>query len=180
MPLLEKINIEEHQTMMWTYEISPIFLAENKRLAFPLLEQLIRNYLKGSPDRDIKLEFDEEFNEFWDYFKDKKDIISRVSKLYGSYLDISLDEYFKVIISQYEPIDKIKDAKYYYCIVESPYDDKIFKFIKRNKIEYLFILNGGNVNFDELKECDELKFVFDNNTKNFLYRNKEDNNLKNI
>ena len=64
MPLLEKMNIEEHQTMMWTYEISPIFLAENKRLAFPLLEQLIRNYLKGSPDRDITLEFDEEFNEF--------------------------------------------------------------------------------------------------------------------
>ena len=66
LPLLEKISIEEHQTMCWTYEISPIFLAENKRLSLPLLEQLIRNYLNGSQERDITLQFDYEFDEFWD------------------------------------------------------------------------------------------------------------------
>ena len=75
LPLIEKLSIEEHQTMCWTYEISPIFSAENKRISLPLLEQLIRNYLNGSQERDIRLQFDDEFDEFWDYFKDKKDII---------------------------------------------------------------------------------------------------------
>ena len=36
LPLLEKLSIEEHQTMFWTYDISPIFLAERKRLSLPL------------------------------------------------------------------------------------------------------------------------------------------------
>ena len=44
LPLLGSFNIEEHQTMNWTYEIRPIFLAERKRISFPLLEQLARNY----------------------------------------------------------------------------------------------------------------------------------------
>ena len=178
MPLLEKISIKEHHNKCWAYEISPIFTAEKKRLAFPLLEQLILNYLKGSPDRDICLEFDDEFDQFWDYFKDKKEIISRISKLDGDCINISLDTYFKAIISKNEP--KLKDAKYYYCIVEKSFDKNIFDFVKKNKIEYLFILNGGNVNCEEFKECEELKFVFDKNTKTFLLRDLEKNILEKI
>ena len=180
LPLLERLFVEEHQTMCWTYDISPVFTAENKRLAYPLLEQLIRNYLNGSPERDITLQFDDEFEGFWDYFKDKKDIISRVSKLFGENVNISLDSYFKVTIQQYQTPKDIKDAKYYYCFVELPFDNNIFEFIKRNKVEYLFILGGGNVNFDDLKKCEELKFVFDKTTKSFLYRNKENNILEKL
>ena len=173
LPLLEEISIEEHQTMCWTYEISPIFLAENKRLSLPLLEQLIRNYLNGSQERDIKLQFDDEFDEFWDYFKDKKDIISRVSKLYGNAVNFDLDSYFKLNIGEYEMKEGFKDAKYYFCFVQIPFNEKIMEIIKKNKIEYLFILNGGDVNLDELKKCDDLKFVFDKKTKEFLFRNEE-------
>ena len=173
LPLLEEISIEEHQTMWWTYEISPVFLAENKRLSLPLLEQLIRNYLNGSQERDIKLQFDDESDEFWDYFKDKKDIISRVSKLYGAAVNFDLDTYFKLNISEYEKQEGIKDAKYYFCFVQIPFNEKIMEIIKKNKIEYLFILNGGDVNFNELKKFDDLKFIFDKNTKEFLFRNEE-------
>ena len=173
LPLLEEISIEEHQTMCWTYEISPIFLAENKRLSLPLLEQLIRNYLNGSQERDIKLQFDDEFDEFWDYFKDKKDIISRVSKLYGNAVNFDLDSYFKLNIGEYEMKEGFKDAKYYFCFVQIPFNEKIMEVIKKNRIEYLFILNGGDVNLDELKKCDDLKFVFDKKTKEFLFRNEE-------
>ena len=173
LPLLEEISIEEHQTMCWTYEISPIFLAENKRLSLPLLEQLIRNYLNGSQERDIKLQFDDEFDEFWDYFKDKKDIISRVSKLYGNAVNFDLDSYFKLNIGEYEMQEGFKDAKYYFCFVQIPFNEKIMEVIKKNRIEYLFILNGGDVNLDELKKCDDLKFVFDKKTKEFLFRNEE-------
>ena len=173
LPLLEEISIEEHQSMWWTYEISPVFLAENKRLSLPLLEQLIRNYLNGSQERDIKLQFDDESDEFWDYFKDKKDIISRVSKLYGAAVNFDLDTYFKLNISEYEKQEGIKDAKYYFCFVQIPFNEKIMEIIKKNKIEYLFILNGGDVNFNELKKFDDLKFIFDKNTKEFLFRNEE-------
>ena len=173
MPLLENIFIEEHQTMCWAYDISPVFTAENKRLAFPLLEQLIRNYLNGSEDRDIHLQFDDEFNEFWDYFKDKKDIISRVSKLNGEDVTMSLESYFKTIINKYDTVDNIPDAKYYYCFIETPFDESALEFVKRNKVEYLFILHGGNINFDELKKCQDLKFVFDKYSKEFYFKNKE-------
>ena len=150
MPLLEDLSIEEHQTMWWTYEIKPIFLAEIKRLPFPLLEQLIRNYLKGSPERDIHLAFDDEFDEFWDYFKNKKDIISRISRLSGDCIYICLDYYFKAIVNEYNTIERIKDAKYLYFIVETPFNKDILEFVKRNKIEYLFIKKGGDLFIDEL------------------------------
>ena len=171
MPLLEDLSIVEHQTMWWTYEISPIFLAEIKRISFPLLEQLIRNYLNGSPDRDISLQFDDEFDEFWDYFKNKKDIISRISKLNGDCVYVKLDYYFKAVVNEIHTIDRIKDANYHYFFVETPFNDKIFEFIKKNKIEYLFIRKGGEVKLDELIKCNDLKFVFDNTTKLFLFRN---------
>ena len=180
MPLLEILEIEEHQTMCWTYYISPVFLAETKRLDFPLLEQLIRNYLNGNPERFITLEFDYEFDEFWDYFKDKKDIISRVSKLSGNNYFETIDSYFKAIITSYDTIDRFNNAKYYYCIVETPFSQKVLEFVKRNKIEYLFILNDNYVNIDELKKIDELKFVFCKSSKIFLYRNKNNNMLESI
>jgi len=173
LPLIEKLSIEEHQTMCWTYEISPIFSAENKRISLPLLEQLIRNYLNGSQERDIRLQFDDEFDEFWDYFKDKKDIISRVSKLYGSSVNFDLDSYFKLDITEFEIQEGIKDSKYYFCFVHIPFSEKVMDIIKKNKIEYLFILNGGNANFDELKKCDDLKFIFDKKSKEFLFRDEE-------
>ena len=114
LPLLESFNIEEHQTMNWTYEISPIFLAERKRISFPLLEQLIRNYLKESNDRTINLQFDDEFDQFWEYFKEKKDIISRVSELNGAGVYFSLDTYFKGFIKKEKKINEIPKAKYKY------------------------------------------------------------------
>ena len=177
LPLLEKLDIEEHHTMCWTYDVSPVFLAENKRLSLPLLEQLIRNYLNGSQERDITLQFDDEFDAFWDYFKDKKDIISRVSKLYGAAVDVDLDSYFKLDINEYTMQEEMKDSKYYFCFVQVPFNEKIMDIIKRNKIEYLFILNGGDVNLDELKKCNDLKFIFDKNTKEFLFRNEETKTL---
>ena len=178
MPLLEEISIEEHQTMFWTYNISPIFLAERKRLPFPLLEQLIRNYLNGSPDRDIFLTFDDEFDLFWDYFKDKKDILFRVSRLDGEATSELIDTYFKAVINQHNTVDRLKEGKYLYLIVESPYNNEIFEFIKKNKIKYLFIKGGGNVNLDELIKCNDLKFIFDNSSKTFLF--KKNNNLERI
>jgi len=173
LPLLEEISIEEHKTMFWSYEISPIFFAERKRLSFPLLEQLTRNYLNGSQERDIKLQFDEEFDAFWDYFKDKKDIISRVSQLNGTEVNYDLDSYFKLDITKYTKKEEFKDSKYYFCFVQVPFSENILDIIKKNKIEYLFILNGGDVNFDELKKCDDLKFIFDKQTKEFLFRDEE-------
>lgn len=170
LPLLESFNIEEHQTMNWTYEISPIFLAERKRISFPLLEQLIRNYLKGSNDRTINLQFDDEFDQFWEYFKEKKDIISRISELYGTGVYFSLDTYFKGFINKEKKINEIPKAKYKYFFVNELFNEQIFEFIKNNKIEYLFIKKGGNVNIKNFIKCENLQFVFDNSSKIFLFK----------
>ena len=180
LPFLEILDIEEEHYDDLAYQIFPIFKAEHKRLAFPLLEQLIINYLKGSPDRDISLIFHHEFDQFWDYFKNKKDIISRISTIYGNVNNTVLDSYFKLTIS--DNINKIiNSSKYYYCFIESNINfNNILEIIKRNKIEYLFILNGCNVNLNELKNCNDLKFVFDKTTKIFLFRNKEQNILEEI
>ena len=182
MPLIEELKIDDETSSSSIYNIYPIFYAKKNNLSlslsFPLIEVLIRNYLNGSPDRSIELNFNEGFEEFWDYFKNKKDILSRVSKLKVKGDNISLDSYFKITIDNYETIDKIKQAKYYYFYVESTFDEKIMEFIKKNKIEYLFILHGGKYNIDDFKECNDLKFVYDNDSKCFLYRNKDNNNLE--
>jgi hypothetical protein len=170
LPLLERFNIEEDQTMNWTYEISPIFLAERKRLPFPLLEQLIRNYLNGCNDRDIELHFDDEFDQFWEYFKTKKDIISKVSKLVGPGVFFNLDYYFKGIINKYNKINDIPKAKYKYFYIEESIDEQIFKFIQNINIEYLFIRKGGEIDKNQLIKCENLKFIFNNTTKSFLFR----------
>jgi hypothetical protein len=172
MPLLEKLPIEEHQTMSWTYEIKPVFLAENKRLAYPLLEQLIRNYLNGSPDRDISMQFDAEFDEFWDYFKDKKDILSRLSKLSGDCIHDFPDTYFKVKINKSENIKNLKNGRYLYCIVECDFDDVVLEFVKKSKPMFLFV-KCGNVNLDEMKKIEEMKFLFINSTKDCYFSNGE-------
>ena len=174
MPLLEDLSIVEHQTMWFTYEIMPIFSAEVKRLPFPLLEQLIRNYLNGSPERDIKLIFDDEFDEFWDYFKDKKYIISRISKVNGDCIYTSFDWLFKGIVNEYYKIDKMKNANYHYFYVETNFNETIFDFIKKNKIEYLTIQNGGEAYLNHLVKFKHIKFIFDNLSKIFLFRNNGD------
>ena len=155
--------------MNWTYEIKPVFLAECKRIAFPLLEQLIRNYLKGSKERTIKLQFDDEFDQFWEYFKNKKDIISRIVN-FGSGIFIALDSFFKGFINENNTMDKIPEANYKFFYVDSFFDNKIFDFVKTNNIECLFIKKGGNTNLKDFFNCEKIQFVFDNLTKTFLFR----------
>ena len=182
LPLLEDLTLRGGNSFTWTYSIYPIFIAEKNRLDFPLLEQLMRNYLKGGEDRELKLDFGDEFEEFWDYFKDKKDITSRISEIIGSNIDKPLDSYFKFTIDKYskDTLKKIDNIKYYYCYVEIRFNKDILDFIKRNKIEYLFILGESQVDLNEFEKCDELKFVYDNTSKIFLYRNKENNILEKL
>ena len=155
--------------MNWTYEITPIFRAERKRISFSLLEQLARNYLKGSEERDLILQFDDEFDQFWEYFKNKKDIISRIVN-FGSGIFIALDSFFKGFVNENNKIDTIPDANYKFFYIDSFFDKKIFDFVKTNKIECLFIKKGGNVNLKDFFNCEKIQFVFDNLTKTFLFR----------
>ena len=170
LPLLESFQIEEHQTMNWTYEISQIFSAERKRISFIFLEQLIRNYLNGSNDRDLEIQFDYEFDQFWDYFKTKKDIISRISKLFGTGVSISLKTYFRGVVNKNYPIDEIPNAHYKFFYIDDIFDEKIFDFVKNNEIEFLFIKKGREVNLNNLVNCENLKFLFDNSSKTFLFK----------
>ena len=170
LPLLGSFNIEEHQTMNWTYEIRPIFLAERKRISFPLLEQLARNYLNESDDNDLELQFDDEFDQFWEYFKIKKDIISRISSLYGAGVFFSLDSYFKGVVNELNKIENLSKANYKFFYVDILFDKQIFDFVSKNKIECLFIKKGGNINLNNLFNCENLKFIFDNSSKTFLFR----------
>ena len=187
MPLLEKLNIEEKTEYTGefkkNYSVIPIFYSVKKRLAFPLLLKLIRNYLKNGSDRNIYLEFfnDKDFDEFWEILKDEKEILYRVRGLYVPSRKIFLDSYFEIEIDErFKTVDKIKPAKYYYCFVKSSFNENILEFIKKNKIEYLFILYPSKINLDELKKCNDLKFVFDKYNKIILFRNKNDNILETI
>ena len=82
----------------------------------------------------------------------------------------NLDLYFKAVINKYNSVDKIKEGKYLYLFVESPFNEQILDFVKRNKVEYLLIKGGGDVNIEELIKCRDLKFIYDNTSKKFFYR----------
>ena len=182
MPLLENLLINELSPYLMGYSIFPIITININNLDFPLLEQLMRNYLKVSPERYLSFNFDdkiEEFNAFWDYFKDKKDILSKVNEINCDFSCNYIDTYFQIEIydNSIEFLNK-NNNKYLFCFVFVPFNDNILEFIIRNKIEYLFILKGGKVNLEELIKCDYLKFVFDDSKKKFLFRNKDNNILE--
>ena len=46
----------------------------------------------------------------------------------------------------------------------------MFKFIQNINIEYLFIRKGGEIDKNQLIKCENLKFIFNNTTKSFLFR----------
>ena len=117
------------------------------------------------------MQFDAEFDEFWDYFKDKKDILSRLSQLSGDCVHYFPDTYFKVVIHKSEYIKNLKDGKYLYCIVECDFDDVVLEFVKKSKPMFLFVKNG-NVNIDDMKKIEEMKFLFVNSTKDCFYKNE--------
>ena len=108
---------------------------------------------------------------FGNILKIKKTLfISRISTLYGPGVFFSLDSYFKGIVNKHNKIEKIPKANYKFFYVDILFDKEILDFVSKNKIECLFIKKGGDLNLNDLFNCENLKFVFDNSNKKFLFR----------
>ena len=49
LPFLEKLDIEEHHTMCWTYDVSPVFLAEKQKIIVSTIRTINQKLFKWKP-----------------------------------------------------------------------------------------------------------------------------------
>ena len=169
-PLLEILEIEEHQTMNWSYAIKPIWIAESKRIPFPLLEILINNYLKN-PNNFIDLEFDIEFEGFYEYFKDKKNIMNRINHFEGNdYLNYELPFLKNISISNNDEFIKFNVKHVDEVVVSVDVNEKIKEFLFKVNPKFIHFKKEIN-NFEEFCKIETIDFILFGNQK--IYVKKE-------
>ena len=179
LPDLEILNIEEHQSMCYAYSVYPVWESENKRIAFPLLEILIKNYLKNEKNY-IRLDFVDEFEGFYDYFKDKNDILDKVKSFRGDkYINYELPFIKECSIKKNEDIIKYNVKKIEFLDFEGEFDfnEKVKNFIEKVKPLFISFKKYEKTEIvQDLKKIDnELKAVnFTKLNKIFIKNNSND------
>ncbi len=166
-PLLEILEIEEHQTMNWSYAIKPIWIAESKRIPFPLLEIIINNYLKN-PNNFIDLEFDIEFEGFYDYFKDKINIMNRINHFKGNnYLNYELPFLKSISITNKDEFIKFNVKHVDEVIIYVDVNEKIKEFLFKVNPK-LIIFKKEIKNFEEFCNIEKIEFILIENKKIYV------------
>lgn len=143
LPKLSKFRVDIHCSMDFLYAIHPIISCEKVALPYPLLEQLINNYLNEDDDNYLKGEFPNDFEPFFEYFKTKENIMKRFDKIYGdSASTFEIPFLNNIIIDKSDVIDKINVKNVGAIHVLCPLDDKIKKFIEKIKPDFIKIKEG--------------------------------------
>ena len=180
LPNLEILDIEEHESMCYAYSIKPVWTSEKKRIAFPLLEILINNYLKNK-NNFIRLDFDDEFEGFYDYFKDKNDILNKVLSFRGEkFLNYELPFVKECSIKKNEDTMKFNVKKIEKVEIKCEYNNNetVQKFIEKVKPLFISFINEENIEIvNNLKNIDEDLKVVSFEKLNKIFVKNEVNNL---
>ena len=143
LPKLSKFRVDCHCSMDFLYAIHPIISCEKVALPYPILEQLINNYLAEDEDNYLKGEFPNDFEPFYEYFKTKENIMKRFDKIYGdSASTFEIPYYGHLIINKAAEIDKFNVKKVGSVHVLCPLDDKVKKFLEKVKPDFIKIKEG--------------------------------------
>ena len=182
LPELEILDIEEHESMCYAYSIKPVWTSEKKRIAFPLLEILINNYLKNKTNF-IRLDFDDEFEGFYDYFKNKNNVLNKVLSFRGEkFLNYELPFIKECSIKKSEDTLKfnVKKIEKIEIKCELNNNDLIQKFIEKVKPLFISFVIEENIEIvnnhlknidDDLKvvSFEKLNKIFIKNQSNILF-----------
>ena len=143
LPKLSKFRVDCHCSMDFLYGIHPIISCEKVAPSYPILEQLINNYLKQDEDNYLKGEFPNDFEPFFEYFKNKPEIMNRFEKIFGDSASTFEVPYFsELIVKEPEDIDGIIAKKIGTVHILCPLNDNIKKFLEKVKPDFIKIKEG--------------------------------------
>ena len=164
LPKLSKFKLELHASMEFLFNLLPCVSCERVSVPNPLLEQLLRNYIQEDESNFISARFDQDYAEFYDYFKDKTDIMNRFDSFYGNKFANSEIPYLNNV--NIRNLDEVKTCiakKIGDLIIHCPLDQEINEFIAQTKPTFVKIKEG------DLKTNTDTKIVYNLATEEIKY-----------
>ena len=164
LPKLSLFNIDCHCSMEFKFSLLPCISCERFAPSHPLLEQLLNNYIKEDEDHYILANFAQDFQEFYDYFKDKKEIMKRFERISGRACENCDVPYVsELTVKKPREINNIIAKKIEVLNILCPLNDDIKKFIENKKPDFLNIKEGKLDDTKDIKvvynvESDEITF----------------------
>ena len=164
LPKLSLFNIDCHCSMEFKFSLLPCISCERFAPSHPLLEQLLNNYIKEDEDHYILAHFAQDFQEFYDYFKDKKEIMKRFERISGRACENCDVPYVsELTVKKPREINNIIAKKIEVLNILCPLNDDIKKFIENKKPDFLKIKEGKLHDTKDIKvvynvESDEITF----------------------
>ena len=150
--------------MEFKFSLLPCISCERFAPSHPLLEQLLNNYIKEDEDHYILANFAQDFQEFYDYFKDKKEIMKRFERISGRACENCDVPYVsELTVKKPREINNIIAKKIEVLNILCPLNDDIKKFIENKKPDFLKIKESKLDDTKDIKvvynvESDEITF----------------------
>ena len=143
LPKLSNFTVDCHCSMDFLFALHPIISCEKFAPSYPLLEQLINNYLKEDEDNYLKGDFPNDFEPFFEYFKNKPEIMNRFEKIFGdSAHTFEIPLFSQLIIREPEDVNDMNVKKVGTVHVLCPLTDDIKKFLEKVKPDFIKIKQG--------------------------------------
>ena len=143
LPKLTKFRADCHCSMDYLFGIQPVISCEKVAPSYPIIEQLITNYLKDDEDHYITGDFPNDFEAFNEYFKNKPEIMNRFNKITGDAVATFEVPYcHELTIYGKDDIENIIAKKVGTVHVMCPLDDDIKKFLEKVKPDFIKLIQG--------------------------------------
>ena len=156
LPKLSLFNIDCHCSMEFKFSLLPCISCERFAPSHPLLEQLLNNYIQEDEDNFIFANFSQEFEGFYDYFKDKKEIMMRFGRFSGRACEnCDIPYVSELTIKEPREISNCIAKKIDVLNILCPLNDDIKKFIEDKKPNFLKIKEG------KLDDNKDIKVVYE-------------------
>ncbi len=129
--------------MEFLFSLLPCISCERITPSFPLIEQLLMNYIKEDEDNYIMANFSSEFQGFYDYFKNKNEIMMRIAKFSGSDCQNHEIPYVnELIVKKPREIKNFIGKQIGTLHIMCPLDDNLKKFVEKTNPIFLKIKEG--------------------------------------
>lgn len=152
LPKLSKFNIDCHCSMEFLFSLLPCISCERFAPSHPLLEQLLMNYIQEDEDNYIMANFSSEFEGFYDYFKNKNEIMKRFERFSGhGCQNYEIPYVNELIVKKPREINNFIAKKVGTLHIMCPLDDDLKKFVEKTKPTFLKIKEGKLDNTKDIK-----------------------------
>lgn len=143
LPKLSIFMIDCHCSMDFLFSLLPCISCERIAPSFPLIEQLLINYINEDEDNYISANFGCEFAGFYDYFKDKKEIMMRFNRFSGrDCLNSEIPYVNELNVKKPREIQNFIAKKLGTLNILCPLNDDLKKFVEKTKPTFIRVKEG--------------------------------------